>query len=486
MMKQVQTRPRAASALASIGEYVLERPIEEQVGAGGLVRMGRNKRDPSTRVVVKELQISTPRSESVAQREVDAMGALEHPHTMGLLNCYRKHDRMFIVMRYAERGDLLQYISTKPQRRLGNADAKRCFAQIVSGVSYMHDEGYIHGDLKPDNIFVDGNNDMILGDFGRSSAFERECKSVRAAVGTLQYAAPEAVFCEAVQRWRDAGELFRLYNIEGDERGAMVYGPELDMWALGATLYVMVTGYFPFGGVAQEEVMEELLVASPRYPFHVEPDLVRLLRGLLEKNPSKRWGMAKVKQCRWLRQHMREMLKKERTSVMGSSASARGPPLGPLLESARVQNNCTLLRCSPRPSSGGSSSAATPRAVHVSSSARLALMPQRTRTPRPPFASATATTSADDCALKSNGLTMQSNGLTMQSNGLTMQSNGLTPRSRPASPTLSLSAYVPAGVVAPAPTPVVVVVAPPTHETTAVAGKRKKNPIQRFLQRLLA
>eukprot|EP01094_Clydonella_sp_ATCC50884_P023302 TRINITY_DN5548_c0_g1_i1.p1 TRINITY_DN5548_c0_g1~~TRINITY_DN5548_c0_g1_i1.p1 ORF type:complete len:507 (+),score=150.81 TRINITY_DN5548_c0_g1_i1:71-1591(+) len=346
------TRPRSASTLVAIGDYHLEDALNGDggTGASGLIRLALNKKD-KTRVVVKELQLTSPRTNMTIRREITVMQALRHKHTVSLLNSFEADNRMFIVMRYAENGDLFSKITQTPKGRLNNKEAKRWFAQIVNGVDYMHSEGFVHLDVKPDNIFVTRNDDILLGDFGRSCTFERGRATVRASPGTLQYAPPEAMYERAVKRWSDARELFDRIGVKCSGSYPVVEGPGLDLWALGSTLYVMLTGCFPFGGHSSTEVIEQVLLATPKYPFYITHDCLIVLKGLLEKNPAKRWDMQQLKQSAWLRDEMRE-LDEARTRALEAQAQARSTLQVPQDRSGSMQaaddGSVNLVMCSPR------------------------------------------------------------------------------------------------------------------------------------------
>lgn len=124
-----------------------------------------------------------------------------------------------IVMEYACMGDLFEFVTAR--ERLSE-DLTRIYArQLVSSLEYLHDLGYIHGDIKLENILLFPNNVLKLTDFGfarRWSPLERQ----KVSSGTLQYSAPCLL------------------------RQEPFFGPEIDIWAFGVVLYQMVVGRDPF------------------------------------------------------------------------------------------------------------------------------------------------------------------------------------------------------------------------------------------------
>jgi 5'-AMP-activated protein kinase catalytic alpha subunit len=95
------------------------------------------------------------------------------------------------------------------------------FAQILSGIEYIHKLGVVHRDLKPENLLLDHNNNVKLVDFGLSNLYA-EGEKLKTACGSPCYAAPEMI------------------------RGELYDGLGADIWSSGVILYAMVCGFLPF------------------------------------------------------------------------------------------------------------------------------------------------------------------------------------------------------------------------------------------------
>ena len=128
-----------------------------------------------------------------------------------------------MVLEYAGSGMLFDFI----ERGLFGEDYARLFAhQLLNSLSYLHKKGYAHRDLKPDNIFIDSQMNLKLGDFGSSCVQNgNELNSPR---GTETYMAPEVN--------------------EGAYNGA-----QADCFSLGVVLFVMAHGLFPFQKASLED-----------------------------------------------------------------------------------------------------------------------------------------------------------------------------------------------------------------------------------------
>jgi serine/threonine protein kinase/tetratricopeptide (TPR) repeat protein len=148
--------------------------------------------------------------------------------------------------------------------------------RLCTPLAFLHGEGLLHGDLKPDNVFVLPGGHPVLVDFGLTSRFApaglgEELELGRALAGTTAYMAPEQI------------------------RGGSV-DARADLYSLGCILYELVTGRRPFLAGSQKELLERHLEAVPHRPSElaeaVPPLLDELVFRLLAKRPEQRLGYA--------------------------------------------------------------------------------------------------------------------------------------------------------------------------------------------------
>lgn len=150
-----------------------------------------------------------------ARREAAVLGALAHPNIVRLLGI---GEPAHILMEFLEGPTLSQLIRSRPQRRLPVSDALRVAIHVGAALIHMHERGYLHRDVKPSNIIL-ARGRPVLFDLG--SAQSRRAARPHAIEGTDAYMAPEQCRCG-------------------------VLTPATDVFALGVTLYEMLTGQLPF------------------------------------------------------------------------------------------------------------------------------------------------------------------------------------------------------------------------------------------------
>lgn len=153
------------------GDYILGQTLGE--GEFGKVKMGW-KRDSSVQVAIKlirkeSLQSNANRLPKI-YREISILRELQHPNIVRLHEFVETERHMGIILEYASGGELFDYILN--HRYLKDPAARRLFAQLVSGVGYLHKKGIVHRDLKLENLLLDRNKNIIITDFGFANTFD--------------------------------------------------------------------------------------------------------------------------------------------------------------------------------------------------------------------------------------------------------------------------------------------------------------------------
>lgn len=188
---------------------------------------------------------------------------LSHPNLVTLFDVKQDNDGDYwIVMEYVP-GDTLAEVIRKNANGVGASETARWMAGISAAVSHLHSRGLVHRDLKPGNIFTDG--DVVkVGDVGLSKFIAPSKQSAQTqSVGTVYYMAPEVA--------------------QGK------YGPAVDQYAMGIIAYELLTGKVPFDGESTGEILLKHLSGQP--DLSMLPEAVRpVLERALLKAPEDRYS----------------------------------------------------------------------------------------------------------------------------------------------------------------------------------------------------
>lgn len=165
-----QTKSSSRRKDVQFGEYMLGQTLGE--GEFGKVKLGWRK-DGSVQVAIKlirrESVASNPSRLPKIYREISILRELSHPNIVRLHEMVETDRHIGIILEYASGGELFDYILN--HRYLKDPAARRLFAQLVSGVGYLHKKGIVHRDLKLENLLLDRNRNIIITDFGFANTF---------------------------------------------------------------------------------------------------------------------------------------------------------------------------------------------------------------------------------------------------------------------------------------------------------------------------
>ena len=168
--RQDYSRSTSRRKDVQFGDYMLGQTLGE--GEFGKVKLGW-KKDGSMQVAIKLIRRETvatnPSRLPKIYREISILRDLAHPNIVRLHEMVETERHIGIILEYASGGELFDYILN--HRYLKDQAARRLFAQLVSGVGYLHKMGIVHRDLKLENLLLDQNRNIIITDFGFANTF---------------------------------------------------------------------------------------------------------------------------------------------------------------------------------------------------------------------------------------------------------------------------------------------------------------------------
>ena len=264
-----------------IGNTISHYRIIEKIGQGGMGEVFlADDTSLHRKVALKFLPPEMQRDATAHKRflrEAHSAAALDHPFICHINEVGESDGRNFIVMEYVDGQSLKNRLEKGP---LPPEDALPIAIEVAEALNAAHAKGIIHRDIKPANIMLTQTGHAKVMDFGLakqlvpSAGMESAAETVTAltsdgsTVGTLAYMSPEQL------------------------RGQDVDGRS-DIWALGVTLYEMVSGTRPFHGQSGFEFMTAIMSQAPRpLPSQVPAELGAVINQCLAKDPAKRYQSA--------------------------------------------------------------------------------------------------------------------------------------------------------------------------------------------------
>ena len=253
-----------------VGDYEVVRVL----GTGGLgevyeVRHAISQRAEAMKVLLPD-QRATDQMGERFRREIQMLGALSHPNIASLHNAFYLDGQLIMIMELVS-GETLR--SKSIRTLLSIPQILRYARQILSALEYAHQRNVVHRDIKPSNIMITEEDEVKLLDFGIAiTDRSAELTAPGFLVGSISYMSPE--------------------QISGDKATT-----RSDIYAVGVTLYEVLTGRLPVVGTSNFAIMRSHLTEQPVAPVELNPRLPAVLSNAvlkaLEKKPEDRFASAR-------------------------------------------------------------------------------------------------------------------------------------------------------------------------------------------------
>jgi serine/threonine-protein kinase len=247
--------------------------VEAVLGRGGMGIVFRARHLRLNRLVALKMLLggayAGPQDLARFQREAEAEAGLRHPHIVQVHDVGEHDGRPYFTMELVEGGSLAHKLAGTP---LPARQAAALLATLASAVQVAHEGGIVHRDLKPGNVLLAADGTPKISDFGLARRLEGGAGLTQTGItmGTPSYMAPEQA------------------------RGQTTIGPAVDVYALGAILYELLTGRPPFRGETPAETVLQVLHQEPASPSQlnarVPRDLETICLKCLRKEPERRYA----------------------------------------------------------------------------------------------------------------------------------------------------------------------------------------------------
>ncbi|KAG8390536.1 hypothetical protein BUALT_Bualt01G0093700 [Buddleja alternifolia] len=186
---------------------------------------------------------------------------LDHPGVVRLFFTFQDSFSLYMALESCEGGELFDQITRKG--RLPEDDARFYAAEVVDALEYIHGMGLIHRDIKPENLLLSADGHIKIADFGSVKPMQDD--KACTFVGTAAYVPPEVL-----------------------NSSPATFGN--DLWALGCTLYQMLSGTSPFKDASEWLIFQRIIARDIRFPNYFSAEARDLIDQLLDTDPSRRPG----------------------------------------------------------------------------------------------------------------------------------------------------------------------------------------------------
>ena len=210
----------------------------------------------------KEKTKSNPNEVTLINKHVFLMKLLNHKNILKLYEIIETKTHSFLIFEYFKGMKLSDYISLK--KELKEDEIMSIFKEILSALNYLHEMYLCNLNINADNIIVDSQDNVKFCDFKFGHFYTNSEIYRMKIIGDYHSTCPEI-------------------------HSKKPYNPELaDMWSLGIILYQMLTNHLPFEADKELEVVRKIIKGDYTIPKNISKDMEKLLKGLLEKDDTKR------------------------------------------------------------------------------------------------------------------------------------------------------------------------------------------------------
>jgi serine/threonine-protein kinase len=261
-----------------VGRTIGDFELLEEIGRGGMGVVFKARQISLDRTVALKMLLGDHLLDPVRRArfltEARTMAGLDHPSIVRIYQIGECELGHYFAMEYVDGHTLEKLVAKKRPVPLGWAAC--VMAVVADAIQHAHSKGIIHRDLKPANIMIDARKRPVVMDFGIAKYLGQSTSLTQLGtiMGTPAFMAPE-----------QAGE------------DLVPVGPHSDIYALGAILYMLLTGVPPYDGPTPlSTILKVLEPGPPRAPRELRPDappeLERIVMKCMAKRPADRYHSA--------------------------------------------------------------------------------------------------------------------------------------------------------------------------------------------------
>ncbi|XP_034006170.1 myosin light chain kinase, smooth muscle [Trematomus bernacchii] len=265
--------------------------VEERLGTGKFGQVFKLVEKATKKVWAgKFIKAYSAKEKDNVRHEISIMNSLHHPKLVQCIDAFEGKSDIVMVLEMISGGELFERIIDE-DFELTEREVIKYMLQIIDGVNFIHKQGIVHLDLKPENIMCVGKtgSKIKLIDFGLARRLEN-AGTLKVLFGTPEFVAPEVINYEAISY-------------------------PTDMWSIGVICYILLSGLSPFMGDNDNETLSNVTSASWDFEDdafdEISEDAKDFITNLLKKDMKKRLTCTHCYDHKWLKQDTNTMTAKK-------------------------------------------------------------------------------------------------------------------------------------------------------------------------------
>ena len=238
----------------------------------------------AAKIIDKKNIIKKDKNRQSIKAEIETQQECDHPKIVKVKSYSEDKDNVYIILELCQNKSLAELLDKRGF--LTEFEVRNYIFQLIQGVKYLHSKKIIHRDLKPNNLLLDNNLELKIGDFGLIAKLTKEKERKTSVCGTPCFMAPELI-----------------------KPPAKGYSFEVDIWSIGIIMYNLLTGKLPFNDNSPDKetkikniyykILNHRNITFPENNgIFGEPILSEASKDLIEqilvKDPKKRPGLNQI------------------------------------------------------------------------------------------------------------------------------------------------------------------------------------------------
>ncbi|KAG2492832.1 hypothetical protein HYH03_008987 [Edaphochlamys debaryana] len=283
-----ELQPQPATASWTIEDFALLKKLYE--GSLSVVCQAQHKRS-GRHVALKIYKRSRLHEMERFQlaREICLHIRIVHPYVVGLFAAWKDSKYVYLALEWAPQGNMFDFLVARGGRLSEEEAARVVLRPLLAALAFLHQQHFIHRDVKLENLLLDASCNLKLADFGL--AIDQKFEQANTRLGTFGYFAPEVLDCPLKKGPFDLKDT----SVPG-------YDCRVDVWGAGVVGYEVLTGRAPFSASSPAKIIQAIRTRVLEFPG-ISEEGKDFLRSALTRDPAARPSARQLLSHPWIVRH---------------------------------------------------------------------------------------------------------------------------------------------------------------------------------------